>query len=464
MTSASTFPSWASLPLSDTVLVVSSGAVIALVALWAATLVRARRRPAVPSWLAVAVATLLAWGAWLVVNADGHYDDRTSVVVTRTPFVAWLPGGIDRATGALAWLQTAAVLLGGLALADLARRERVRAVVLWSLAAAGGVVGWLGALDRAGIGPLRFRQLPLSGTHFAMFEYHANAAAFLDLTLPAALVSCWRAWRDPVGSRSRTRRRAAAVVATAGTLVGCAAHVSKAGQALTFVTLVGTLVAAWSAVRVATPRARSPLRWIAAAAFVIAVAAAGVVGASERWRALPAALHADSPRVLMMRVGLHAAARAPLAGSGPGSFELLVPTMVADHVPALYAHWIVQPYHRGTPTTIWMRAHNDALQTLVEWGAIGLALAAAVFIAPIVGGVRALRRRASADTAATLAGVGALTIVGLHSVVDFPLQVLPIQLAAAAWGALVLGATRLDSASREDDHRWRALDLSPSLD
>jgi O-antigen ligase len=439
----------APLPIAPRHVVVVAAFVATAAVVLAIQRARARRLPSAPAALSLAVALVLAYGALLVVNAGSRYNSGTLGLSHRTRPVAWLPAGTDRYAGSVAWLQMAAVLLAGLVLTDQARRAVVRTRLLWLMAGGGALIGALGALDRYGFGPVHFRQLPLSGTHFAVFEYHGNAAAFLNLTLPAALTLLWRSWTMIAPGRERAVKVGLAAAAAIGVLVGCATHVSKAGQLLTLVTIAGSLLA----IRRAAPRSPGPratrvrLLWVGAALATVLVTAVGVAGASDRWRELPSTVARDSGRVLTWRAAIDAWQRAPLAGNGPGAFKLLLPEVTRQQVPALFRHSVVQPYQRGEPTTIWMRVHNDPIETLVEWGPFGLACLLVVFLTPLVTGVRALARRATVDPVAAAGGIVALAVLGLHALVDFPLQVLPIQLTAATWGAIVLGSSAPTAAT-----------------
>jgi len=87
---------------------------------------------------------------------------------------------------------------------------------------------------------------------------------------------------------------------------------------------------------------------------------------------------------------------------------------------------------------MWMHAHDDALQALAEWGLIGTALLATVVGGTLVTAIRGARRAPPADRAVLLAGAIALGAVLVHALVDFPFQVASVQLAVAAWAAVVL--------------------------
>jgi len=80
---------------------------------------------------------------------------------------------------------------------------------------------------------------------------------------------------------------------------------------------------------------------------------------------------------------------------------------------------------------MWSMAHNDYLQTLVEFGWIGLSLACAVLLGGIAHALRAIRIEFADvhDSDGILIGgvVAALLGVIVHAMFDFPLQIASIQ-------------------------------------
>jgi O-antigen ligase len=114
--------------------------------------------------------------------------------------------------------------------------------------------------------------------------------------------------------------------------------------------------------------------------------------------------------------------------------------VVEREVPDLYTRWVVTPHRPGAPTTEWMYAYQDPLQTLAEWGMVGMALWIGLFSvvagAAWVGARRGASRALTVCSRAALLGLGVLLVHGLF---DFPLQVPAIQTTAALWAAVALG-------------------------
>ena len=110
---------------------------------------------------------------------------------------------------------------------------------------------------------------------------------------------------------------------------------------------------------------------------------------------------------------------------------------------AFYSRWIIQGHTPGTAISMWSQAHEDYLQTLVEFGWTGGLAAGTLLFGGIVRLCRTVRQdRSRPPRPATLVYVGvtaALLAVALHSTFDFPLQVVSLQLYVAvylgiAWG------------------------------
>jgi len=127
---------------------------------------------------------------------------------------------------------------------------------------------------------------------------------------------------------------------------------------------------------------------------------------------------------------------AGLMGFGPGTFAVVFPTYQRTHDfggREFPSFWV---------TGFWKHAHQDYLQTLIEWGYLGTSLWALIIGGGICCGVSAWlkwRNDFSGRWFLLCAIVGiAATLV--HSLVDFPLQVASIQfyvcvLLGICWGA-----------------------------
>jgi len=128
----------------------------------------------------------------------------------------------------------------------------------------------------------------------------------------------------------------------------------------------------------------------------------------------------------------------PLLGTGAGTFTS------------------VYPHYRTVPTNrIFSSPHNEYAHVLAEAGFVGLGLLFLVVALLFARILRGLVTRKDPRACAFLAGgVGALLMVGLHSIVDFPMRAPGIAATAAVLAALLYRAVGLRANTQEgrEDH------------
>ncbi len=427
---------WMISPLGDTDTTRLELALATGVGIWIVSVVVALRRPRVPVTLVALVVLVLAWGTLMTLNGRARYDVATHAVVAVIRPITWLPGSVDRTASAHTLIQIGVVLIATLVLIDLARWQEMRPVALWMIAINGAAVGAVGAIGRVTHHTWFQHASRQGGTPFAAFGNHGNAAAYIDLVLPAALVL--------VAAGRRTRgARLIALGLCALILAGAATQASKAGLAAAVaIVLVFALVTTRRATGVSA-RERSALRF-AALGLIVVIAGAGAILSRNRWSELPSELTIHGGRADVWHVAYDVWDEHRLTGSGPGSFKILLPGVTATREPQLFRNWIVSDYVPGQPVTIWMVADNDPLQTLAEWGVIGALFFGSILLFPVVRSLR-LRTDHQFDGALRFGGVLALSVLYVHSLIDFPLQVLAIQMIAGLWAAMLIGGSKSTS-------------------
>ena len=254
-----------------------------------------------------------------------------------------------------------------------------------------------------------------------------------------------------------------AVVAAAIVVCGIAVNVSRAAQVVAALELVSlTLVLRSPSSNANNPtskgsthdqhRSRRSWKTAAATSLVVILMTMAVVFAGgqslRRWESLPAALQLNGSRPLLWRVSWGMAKDAGFWGDGPGTFKVLFPR--SPHMlPELYGKYIVHDYQPGQPVSMWNHAHNDYLQTVIEWGWVGATLWAALML----GTLYMLMRTAFASSSTAdlririLTRSAAIALLGVlvHAWVDFPLQVEAIQFYIAALFALAWAAPEWSS-------------------
>jgi O-antigen ligase len=377
---------------------------------------------------------LLAVGWWMTLNARGLYDFEFRDFFHLSELVPWAPGSIDR-LGSYSDMVRVTGLFAAFVVARSLGEDRVwRQRLLATVALTGLLIAIIGIILKLG-GPSLMANFwikqKISGTDFAFFEYHANAGAYLNLTWPIAL---------GLGLSGQALGRCSPVLnkwlwlgAAAIILVAIQLNLSKGAIAVTL--MLGILFAlAWIRV-VAAPSKRRQLGGLASFSLIVLILAGFLAQFShystawQRWEELSESKNREGSinyRLEIHQISFHMAQDAGWWGFGPGTFE------------AAFA-----PYQDAArkPPGRFDEAHEDYLQTIIEWG-IGGAL---VWAGLVFGGLVKIWQRVRAAArqppltrpfwiwyAILLALLGVL----LHAAFDFPLEIDSIRLYVLVFLAL----------------------------
>ena len=382
--------------------------------LWGCVLILERRFPRVPPVLASALAVLVLLGTLQLINPQSVVNSFTFDAEPCVDYIPWLPGTIDAKTSGWVLLHLLALLLAGLALTDGLSRSRVRWFLFRAVAIAGLIIA-LAGINQKTIGTdvmLWGVRLPQEGNFFAAFRYHGNAASFLNLSWPAALV---------VWIRSRLLLRPGSFIASLDLCVflvifgAIFVNSSKAGLLMA---PVGLALAGWLFRRelfVATT-SRAGIVVMAGFLFILGMIAVlpGLVFKLSKWRELITEGQTLHGRLDAQRACLLAIEDTGLYGTGAGTF-----------------HYAFTPYKEAIEglTGYWEHAHQDWFQTIIEWGWLGFAAWATLFAGAML---RLWKRIAEAgregrtELSASAAFL-ALLLVLIHALADFPLQIPALQ-------------------------------------
>ena len=413
--------------------------------LWGVSLLLRLRLPAVPRGLAIVAGIILVQGWWMVGNAHAIYDSTYRLFVPVRAIFPSGPGSVDYALS-LAWMLRATALLAVVCFTAELTQRPVWLLRLWSaIALAGGSIALLGLIQKGTGAHMIFWQPAAPSdttTFFASYYYHANAGAFLNLVLPlvAGLV-LWATLRQ-----ASSWARAACLTALVLLVVAVLSNTSRMAQAVGAMLVVAMIAA------VARPAlqmiARVEKRTLLVALFVVILTVLAVAQAVHldqplrRWQSLSEQFPADA-RWLANRAAVPAAGDAGLFGFGPGTFRAIFP-----HYQKRIANL------DGT----WRFLHDDYLQTILEWGWLGSAAIAVLFFGGIGMGVRSFfKRRDWSNRQRILVGAAVLALIGvaLHALVDFPLQIMSIQLFVATYLGICWGSGE-GGGRRLEDSRWPA--------
>lgn len=389
-------------------------------AVWGIGCIAQRRWPKIhPVFFALTVC-LLIYGWWMSINAHFQHDAASHRFSSVTPaLIPHAPGGVDAVTSCRMMLRITTLLCAACFASDLVQSVAWRVRLWWTIGLAGTSVILFGLIEKAlGANMIFFAPGRTGSAFFATYYYSGNAGAFINLVLPliaglvAISISEQNYWSGALWV-------SALVLCLAGAFV----NVSRAGVAITVLLLPLLAITFWRGGKV-------PIVCSSLAAITLAVLIGWDENAQRKWLLLGSQFNSENPRLLASWACLRILPESGPWGFGPGTFEIVFPHYTS--------------YLGNRIAGIWRYAHNDYLQTLIEWGWIGSVFWAAIFLGAIVASFQLARTRQYSSRSRTLllsCGI-ALTGVALHAWVDFPLQIASLQLFAAtyigiAWGSLL---------------------------
>lgn len=280
---------------------------------------------------------------------------------------------------------------------------------------------------------------------FASFYYHGNAGAFINLIIPVTAAAIWYAF---LGEKNRFWQSIAIlafVVSTAAAFVNASkASIVVAGMVLTLL---------FVAISLSIRKMRIAPSWIGGCFLIAIVLGVSVVFLAQtsgiqttwmRWnQAWLAGEQIAVGRRQVAQICLNMGSEAGIFGFGPGVFASLFPYAARVYPPA--------------PGGVWQHAHEDYLQTLIEWGWLG----AILWFILLWGGVAVscfyglayhhqLRKRSK-----FLLLCVAISLAGclFHALVDFPLQIPSLQLTVSILLGLAWGSLRWPRLYKADEKR-----------
>jgi O-antigen ligase len=421
------------------------GLMAATTLLWAYSTIAGRRNLNFPRVLVIGACWLFAQGWIMALNAHFLYNPLTQMFRPNPSGLSFLPGAADTKLVCKAMLHYSS-LLGILFVAtDLLEDVRWRVRTFYTISLTGISIVLLGLAQKlSGARTVFWEHDPVSFTFFATYLYHGNAASYLNLVLPflvggavmtlrnRELVQAWGFW----------------VPATMLCLDSAFVNISKAGMVIAILLMA---LACWGfaylggrAVWIFFKKNRIiPL----AVSFAIVVPIAILLCSGTlmyRWHQLFRQFGWDYPRLLTAQTCLAIIPKSGIFGFGPGTFVEIFPHFTN---------------HLGSQIKgIWIHAHNDYLEMLIEWGWIGaFAWGAIVFGGVIRAARQLLQRRVESSTQDKIflfCMLLALTGVLVHAAIDLPLETPSLQfyitiMVGACWNSPRWLRTRLKAKRRE---------------
>jgi hypothetical protein len=403
-------------------------------------LLAVRRLPRIPLLAFLPLVLLLGYGWILALNtpSDDYIINAQSFPCEGFVFHS-LPSYIPRFISQPAMLLVSG-LLGAFCIACDLALNRLWRRRLWITLAVCGVGFVLLALAQrfSGAHSIYWNLYEDPGPQFfGTFRYHANAGAYLNLVLPllAGLALL------PSREGSRGIARALCISAALITFGACFVNISRGSEIVTgILVLLGLpwLLSISDTGHHHHEKPRFPRWLIVVGVILLGTALALSFGTDKMQGKWKESSLADEGRLLTDRVIIDQILPfAAWTGTGPGSFE--------------YVFQSVVEYNKIPVEGYWDKAHNDHLQTLVEWGAGGYFCWAILFFGALIRGIILAWRGASLE-AKLLGACGTLSLTGIliHAIGDFPLQISSLQLTALCIAGLLWGS---DIPSRRERDR-----------
>ena len=348
-------------------------------------------------------------------------------------------------------LRATSVLAVLIVVCDLARSASVRMALWIGSAVAGCSIALLGIGQRFNLFTDSLREMRGDeGTPFATFNYHGNAGSFLNLILPAVFGLTFIAWRKKKSPWLRS------VLALAFLLVLVAAVVNVSRGAIAITVLMLAAIALWVARGFACGGVAFPWRSVLAKAAFCAMALVLVShfangGTSlQRWKQTVKHPSGEASRLMVWGITAPMAAEAGPFGNGPGTFKVLLPKSPRLG-PGFYGKWILQTHEPGGRISMWSQAHEDYLQTIVEWGWLGGAAWGLVLFGGLARLIQSRKKEREwrSDTDRTMRFVTGISLAGVcvHAAFDFPFQAFPIQVHVAMWLGLAWSSPEWEPSS-----------------
>jgi O-antigen ligase len=376
--------------------------------LWLCVLVLERRWPRLPVVLFCSLGFLTLMGV-------SQYLNPESSIFEDEPFqdhIPWLPGSIEGEGTGLVFVNLLVMMLAGLFLRDGIPDPRFRWYLFRTVALAGLFIAVIGIYQKAAQADsmLWSEPTPYARQFFAAFRYHGNAAAFLNLSWPAALAVWIRSRLVRPGSVLASLDLCVFLVVFGAVFVNS----SKAGPFLAF---LGLFLAGWRFRHELFVATTSRAGLFVMIGFLVLAGAVvvlpGLAFTLTKWNELLTDGGSMHGRINAYRACLLALRESGLFGTGAGSFMYVFP-----------------PFGQMFGIeSFWEHAHQDWLQGIIEWGWVGFAAWGVVFggaILRLQGRMRVARRENRPEITASAAWI-ALIVVLTHTLFDFPLQIPALQ-------------------------------------
>lgn len=399
--------------------------------------------------------TLVNVQGWVMVFDPAMlYDKVTWQFVMLQKNYPWLPGTVDRDSSMEGMWVISGLSLGYILLSDLASNPIWRKRLLLTMALTGTATALVGIVLKFGGIPLMeivWNPSEITTSNFAFYRYHGNAAVLLYLTWPL----CLAFYLGPLTDWKQVSQRFGWFFAFGVIFVAGMVNISKAGVMISTAMLALFIWWRWKASQrrkeVSSPVAEvSPLMRkvyfvmavviISCSLILIVSAALNSVSGWSRWFEEREFISFDRSlvdRILIYEAASESLDKAGWFGFGPDTFSLILPRYTAY----LYQSQVLYGF--------WLYAHEDYLQTLMEWGRVGAGLWGLFYFGGMIRGFWNWRRAdhfaSSEDRMLLFACCFGLLAAAVHASFDFPFQIASLRLYLLALLAVCWNSHRYET-------------------
>ncbi len=406
--------------------------------LWLITILIRRRMNYFP-WIAgIFVLWILVHGWGMAWNArfiyDMEFDKFLPIAQMRPDF----PGSIDQSLSSEFMFEVSAFLCVFLMVCDISQNPHWRSRILIAASLSGFSIILLGLFQHLFdfwlLWPKQINVWP-----FATYFYHGNAGAYMNLVIPLVIGGTFQAFRG----KENPMERAFWVTLTAICVTGPFINASKGATPVTLIILFVFFIWQMKRQLFHLSPTHSNVTLISTGAIVLClmvtlVYAVGPQTAMNRWtHALSSSGQFARGRLVVSQICWDRIV--PISGKwglGPDTFHVAFPFFTMDQGDKLFGFW--------------RYAHEDYLETLIEWGWIGVIPWAILLFGGLFLAYRNYFKYYStlpSRDRTLLFSVG-LAILGIciHAIYDFPLQIPSLQFYLAIYLGLAWGGCRWHEA------------------
>jgi O-antigen ligase len=379
---------------------------------------------------------------WLAALHPSHMHDAATGWFIPLDVAGWNgPAAMDGTRARTVMIHITGVILALWMACDMGREARWRRVALAAILLSGTLLAAWGLWQRmAGAPAIYWMPADHGRTFFATFRYHGHAGAFLAFHILLAACLVLRDLERGAAGRTGVRFYGICLFTLTTALL---VNSSRLSQGAVFLGLLAVGLAAgihW----LRTRRLREVTLFLPGA-LVLLLVAAMLVGVEQSWTKLQGTmddLDTLNGRLPAYAVWLRAVEDAGWFGFGPGLF----PMISGYYTPFAFGR---------VPFLQWNEAHQDYLQTWIEWGAAGFVLWGMLVLSCLAAGVVAWRRQDRRDGSRwEIAGLAAATgVVLLVAMADFPLQAGGVAALVMVALGLLAGCSYRGSFDEETENR-----------